>query len=142
MTWLLAPLLIAATWHVEQCQGTVFGYPGDRLAGGRALWLRRRVRPGDVGIAHRSLELGSSVLVLNERTRRAIVVRVIDRGPYGATVDGQWINYAPRYRTQHRLTRKAGRGRIRYRGCVDLTPRAAKLLGHNGRERVVLFWRR
>jgi hypothetical protein len=122
-------LITALFARPESCTASVFGYPGDRLAGGDALHLKRPVGPDDVGIAHRRHRLGSRVLVVNQRTGLAVVATVIDRGPYGKLDDsGQWFNGA-------RERDRPGR----YRGCADLTPRAAEWIDHNGLERVRVY---
>jgi hypothetical protein len=110
----------------ETCIATIFAQPGDKHAGGRSPWLRRRVRPTDLGVAHRTHPLGSWVKVTNLRTGKSVRVRVIDRGPYGKLdARGRWFNGA-------RHPRRRGR----FRGCVDLTPATARRIDHNGFERV------
>lgn len=115
----------------EKCIATVFGTPGDRWAGGNAMCLGKPVGPYTLGIAHRSLPCGTPVLVRNVRTGRAIVVPVIDRGPYGALLeDGTWA--VKRSRTDPG----------RWRGCADLTPLTGMLIGHDGWDRVHLSYAR
>jgi hypothetical protein len=110
----------------ETCIATIFAQPGDKHAGGRSPWLRRRVRPTDLGVAHRTRPLGSWVKVTNLRTGKSARVRVIDRGPYGKVdARGRWFNGA-------RYPRRRGR----YRGCVDLTVATARRIDHNGFERI------
>jgi rare lipoprotein A len=53
------------------------GFQGDRTASGERFDQRQLVA------AHRNLPLGSVVRVTNLENGRSIVVRVIDRGPYG-----------------------------------------------------------
>lgn len=126
----------------EECIATIFAQPGDKHAGGRSPWLRRRVRPTDLGIAHRTRPLGSWVRVTNLRTGKSARVRVIDRGPFGRTDrNGSWYNGASEYRTCRR--RGFGledpacyRSKSRFVGCADLTPAVARRIGHNGKERV------
>jgi rare lipoprotein A len=69
---------------------------GSRTASGR------RLDPGALTAAHRSLPFGSRVRVTNRHNGRSIVVTVIDRGPFV-------------------------RGRI-----IDLTPAAGRALGFSG----------
>jgi rare lipoprotein A len=69
---------------------------GSRTASGR------RLDPGALTAAHRSLPFGSKVRVTNRHNGRSIVVTVIDRGPFV-------------------------RGRI-----IDLTPAAGRALGFSG----------
>ncbi len=118
-------LLLATTLA---CNATIFGYPGDKWAGGDALALKRPVNPTDMGIAHRTWPLGTTVMVYNPRTKLFAVGTVIDRGPYGAMHKGKWV-----------LKRKR-RDPGKWRGCVDLTPALAKAVQHNGYEKVRV-WR-
>jgi rare lipoprotein A len=53
------------------------GFDGDRTASGVAFDQRQLVS------AHRTLPLGSLVKVTNLENGRSVVVRVIDRGPFG-----------------------------------------------------------
>jgi rare lipoprotein A len=41
------------------------------------------MRPNELTAAHRTLPLGTRVLVTNVRNGRTVVVRITDRGPYG-----------------------------------------------------------
>jgi rare lipoprotein A len=69
---------------------------GSRTASGR------RLDPGALTAAHRSLPFGSRVRVTNRSNGRSVVVTVIDRGPFV-------------------------RGRV-----IDVTPAAAHALGFSG----------
>jgi hypothetical protein len=111
----------------EVCVSTIFGYPGDQWAGGNALLLKRPVNSRDLGIAHRTLPLGSEVLVYSQRTHRVSWAVVIDRGPYGAMYDGRW-----------RLKKRRSDPGV-WRGCADLTPRVARRLGHDGWDRIAVY---
>ena len=64
--------------------------------------------PQGLTAAHRSLPFGTKVRVTNKRNGRSVVVRINDRGPFV-------------------------KGRI-----IDLTPRAARLLGFSGLTTVAL----
>jgi len=75
---------------------------GSRTASGR------RLDPGALTAAHRSLPFGSQVRVTNRSNGRSVVVTVIDRGPFV-------------------------RGRI-----IDVTPAAARALGFSGTAAVTL----
>jgi rare lipoprotein A len=75
---------------------------GSRTASGR------RLDPGALTAAHRSLPFGSKVRVTNRSNGRSVVVTVIDRGPFV-------------------------RGRI-----IDVTPAAARALGFSGTTPVTL----
>lgn len=128
MSNLIAALFTFLLGPPETCNSTFFGTPGDKWAGGDALYLRRPINDRDVGIAHRSLKLGSAVVIVHARTGLFTVAQVVDRGPYGAIhPDGHW--YVKK--------RKAWPGK--WRGCADLTPRTARLIGHDGWDRVHVF---
>jgi hypothetical protein len=128
ITTLLALLASLAGAPDERCSSTIFGQPGDKWAGGNALALGRPVAPDDIGIAHRRLPLRSVVLLRNERTGRATLATVLDRGPYGATMpDGSWG-----------LKRRHSEPGA-WKGCADLTPRAASILEHDGRDPVSIW---
>jgi rare lipoprotein A len=82
------------------------GFNGDRTANGEVFDQRKLVA------AHRTLPLGSVVRVTNLENGRRVVLRVIDRGPYGRN---------------HR------------KGCIiDVSKAAARRLGfvHDGLSRV------
>jgi hypothetical protein len=104
----------------ETCNATRFGRPGDKWAGGDALYLKRPVGADDVGVAHRTLPLGAFVVVQNLETSKIAVGQVIDRGPYGAIHEGEW--------TLKRKKSEPGN----WRGCLDMTPRLTEILGHDG----------
>ncbi len=124
---LIALALTGGKSHgTEVCSSTIFGQPGDKWAGGDALHLGRPVGKNDEGIAHRTLPIGSRVMVRNLRTQQTTITTVIDRGPYGAIHDGKW------------LVKKRPHHPGKWRGCADLTPATASTIGHNGRERVSL----
>lgn len=53
----------------------------------------RRFDPGSISAAHKTLPLGSVVVVRNLENNRSVVVRVEDRGPY---VEGRIIDVTPR----------------------------------------------
>ncbi len=121
----------------ELCNATQFGHAGDKLAGGVAPYLGRHVRPTDNGIAHRTLPMGSRVLLINPRNGRTTRTRVIDRGPFGrVSRTGKWYNGAPLYRRLRRARKPIPRKG--WRGCVDMTPRVRRALRHNGFEPVIV----
>jgi hypothetical protein len=108
------------------CNASIFGDEDDEMKGGEAVCLHRDLRPDDIGIAHRDLPCGTRVRLRNPRTGREVVAKVVDHGPYGAKVGKRWV-----------IKRKASDPGI-WRGCVDLTSRAARMIGHNGFEPVIL----
>ena len=105
---------------------SIFGYPGDKWAGGDAICLKRPINNKDVGIAHRWWPCGTKVAIYNFRTNKWVQAKVVERGPYGATLRGKWV-----------LKRRQSDPGT-YRGVADLTPRAARLLNHNGFETVMV----
>ncbi len=112
---------------IQVCMSTQFGHPGDGY-GGRTptILYKRPVRPGDMGIAHRTWPMGARIIIKNLRTGLEAHARVIDRGPYGKLDKrGRWFN-----------SRKERKRVGKYRGCADLTPSLAKAIGHDGRDRV------
>jgi len=136
----LVAALLAST-PAQSCGSTLYGYRaadvypstgrvighGDSMAGGKTIWFQRSPRL-DTGVAHRTLALGSWVIVENPKTGDREVLRVIDRGPWGKLApDGKWFVDT---------TRKAPGT---YRGCLDLTYPAGVLLHHSGRQRV-RYW--
>ena len=61
--------------HAET--GIAAFYGGGRTASGEVSG------PNGLTAAHRTLPFGTKVLVTNVRNGRTVVVRIIDRGPYG-----------------------------------------------------------
>jgi rare lipoprotein A len=61
--------------HAET--GRAAFYSGGRTASGE------RTGPNGLTAAHRTLPFGTMVRVTNIRNGRAVVVRIVDRGPYG-----------------------------------------------------------
>ena len=87
------------------------GCPQRTSRGGHRM---RRLRVDDVVVASFALPCDANVWILNPRTGLLAVARVADRGP------GRARRWTARF-------------------DLDLSPRLAALLGHNGRERV-LWW--
>ena len=52
-------------------------YSGGRTASGEV------TGPAGLTAAHRTLPFGTKVLVTNVRNGKTVVVRIVDRGPYG-----------------------------------------------------------
>lgn len=59
--------------------------------------------------AHRTLPFGTRVVVTSPRTRRSVVVRINDRGPF---VRGRIIDLSPAAATELGLTKKMGITRV------------------------------
>jgi rare lipoprotein A len=64
-------------WPVHAESGMAAFYSGGRTASGEV------VGPNGLTAAHRTLPFGTMVLVTNHRNGRTVVVRIVDRGPYG-----------------------------------------------------------
>lgn len=122
MTWLHFLLLLL---HAHTCVASEFGWKSDPLRGGPAACLRRPLRPGELGVAHRFLPCGARVLVLNPRTWEFVVAPVVDHGPYGAMSDGEWV--IKRHREDPG----------EWRGCLDLSRGAAGAIEHDGMRSVI-----
>ncbi|MDZ4841201.1 MAG: septal ring lytic transglycosylase RlpA family protein [Hyphomicrobium aestuarii] len=98
-----AALVFAAVWATPAAAetGIASRYSEiSRTASGR------KVSPGDLVAAHRTLPFGTRVTVENLSNRRTVTVVIVDRGPFI-------------------------RGRI-----IDLSPAAARALGFSGLARV------
>jgi rare lipoprotein A len=61
--------------HAES--GRAAFYSGGRTASGE------RTGPNGLTAAHRTLPFGTRVRVTNHRNGKSVVVRIVDRGPYG-----------------------------------------------------------
>jgi rare lipoprotein A len=61
--------------HAES--GLAAFYSGGRTASGEV------TRPTGLTAAHRTLPFGTKVLVTNVRNGKTVIVRMVDRGPYG-----------------------------------------------------------
>jgi peptidoglycan lytic transglycosylase len=70
----LSSLAISAV-HAET--GRAAFYSGGRTASGE------RTGPNGLTAAHRTLPFGTRVRVTNKRNGKTVVVRIVDRGPYG-----------------------------------------------------------
>ena len=109
---------------------TRFGDPGDQLAGDHLYCTGKKMEPGQLACAHRTLPCGTVVMLENPRTGRFGVCQVLDRGPFGAKLDtGEWAF----------KIHQNDPGR--WRGVIDLSPAVSRALDHNGRERVRLYYK-
>ena len=81
---------------------SVYGFPGDKHAGGTQTANGEVMNPDGLTAAHRTLPFGSRVRVTHRVNGLSVVVRINDRGPFIA-------------------------GRV-----IDLSPRAAAALGFSG----------
>lgn len=109
----------------QPCLGTIFGFEGDKYAGGEAVCVHRKIRPNERGIALRDAPCGTRYKLTNPDNGRVTYAKVMDHGPYGALI-------------------KDRRGKVRWgikrreqdpgdwRGCVDMSVQVAKDLHHDG----------
>lgn len=142
-TWLFVLSLALQPLHQETGRGSTLHrdtgiastyYVGDRLDNGRLACAhgRRWTGADEVLAAHRTLPCGTLVLVVNAKTGSAAWIPIRDRGPYGGVMpDGHWVVKRP----GDRATASA-----RYRGVIDLSIAAARLIGLPGMGRVTLYW--
>jgi len=128
---LLAAFVGLANLQYDRGLATRFGDPGDRLAGKHLSCTHQKLAPGQMACAHRTLPCGTTLILQNPRNRRFAVCQVLDRGPFGAILPtGSWG-------VKIRRTQPGA-----WRGILDLAPAVAKALGHNGRERIRIFYQR
>ena len=129
-------LLIAAFFgltglHYDRGLATRYGDPGDRLAGKHLSCTHQHIQPGQLVCAHRTLPCGTTLILENPRNGRFALCEVLDRGPFGAIMPtGQWGVKIHRDEPGD------------WRGILDLSPAVADALGHNGRERIRVFYQR
>lgn len=135
-------MTIAAT-SPQSCTTTLYGhlatdtYPSngrpigfaDSLAKEPTIWFQRSARL-DEGLAHRTLPLGTWVVMENPFTHEQGVFRVTDRGPY-SKVD-------PATHKPFTDVRNA-RPEVPYSGCFDISYLAGVVLKHSGRQRI-RYW--
>ncbi len=125
-------LALSATPDVatEAGQAAVFGYEGDELAGGPLACTGKQLRPGQMVCAHRTLPCGTRLLVQNLSSQRLATCRVLDRGPFGASLPGGRF-----------VIKRTAAQRGTWRGVVDVSPAVAARLGmHHSVARVRLVY--
>jgi len=128
---LLAALFGLATMHYDRGLATRFGDPGDHLTGKHLSCTHEHIQPGQLVCAHRTLPCGTTLILENPRTGRFALCEVLDRGPFGAIMPtGQWGVKIHKNEPGD------------WRGILDLSPAVAQALGHNGRERIRVFYQR
>jgi rare lipoprotein A (peptidoglycan hydrolase) len=128
---LVAALVGQASLSFDRGVATRYGDPGDKWAGPHLSCTHKKMEPGQLVCAHRTLPCGTVVMLENPRTGRFAVCEVLDRGPFGAILpSGDWG-------VKIRASEPGS-----WRGVIDLSPAVAKALAHNGRERVRLVYQR
>lgn len=123
-------------------------------------WWFKKVKPGQAIVAHRSLPCGTKVYVTTRRTGKGAWLTVGDRGPYGACVRKttlfRWMQgLTPKKRREvtwkpstfcsnkHEkgfvwYVKKHARWPGTWRGVLDISHTARRLIGHNGFEHVTI----
>jgi hypothetical protein len=126
---LLAAIFGLTNLHYVRGLATRFGDPGDLLAGKHLSCTHQKMQPGQLACAHRTLPCGTTLILENPRNGRFAVCEVLDRGPFGAILpSGAWaMKIHPNEPGD-------------WRGILDLAPAVADALGHNGRERIRVFY--
>lgn len=109
------------------CIASVFGYEDDAHKGGEAICVHRNLREDEIGIASRDLKCGTKVVLINPRTGRKVVAKVVDHGPYGAKLGRRWV-------VKRKLSDPG-----EWRGCLDITQRTQQVLRHNGFEELTYY---
>ena len=111
--------VLAAVFGIGTDDGyaTLYGDPGDPLAGGDLACTHQPIPVDEPVCAHRWLPCGTQVVVVNLERPGATTCRVADRGPFGTDRYGRW------------------------RGVIDLTPFAASAVRLDGRDNVRLFYK-
>ena len=128
---LIAGLFGLVSMQYDRGLATRFGDPGDQLAGKHLSCTHQKLQPGQLVCAHRTLPCGTPLILENPRNGRFAVCEVLDRGPFGAIMpSGHWGMKIRRNQPGS------------WRGIIDLAPAVALALGHNGRERVRVFYQR
>ncbi len=136
----IVAMTIAALGAPQSCHSTMYGhlatdvYPSngriigysDSTDGIKTIWFQRSPRL-DVGVAHRTLPVGSWIIVENPFTGDRDVFRVIDRGPYAKRVGGKMI------------TDVKGSHSEPYASCLDITYLAGVKLRHSGSQRIRMW---
>lgn len=97
--------IMAAAWIIvmAMCHSASAVTPAPLRDSGRATWygngnhhgsVRADGKPFDPNeplFAHRWIRLGTYVLVVNTETGKSLCAPVLDRGPYGALYQGEWV---------------------------------------------------
>jgi hypothetical protein len=128
---LIAALFGLTTLSYDRGVATRFGDPGDMLTGAHLSCTHQHIQPGQLVCAHRTLPCGTTLILENPRTGNFALCEVLDRGPFGAILpSGAWGVKIHKDEPGD------------WRGILDLSPAVAQALGHNGRERIRVFYQR
>src|SRR3954466_9882997 len=76
----------------ETSFASIYGYVGDKTAGGPKAANGEKIRTTDMSAAHKSIPFGTKVRVTNLVNGLSAIVRINDRGPF---VGGRIIDLTP-----------------------------------------------
>ena len=102
---------------VDGGYATLYGFPGDDLAGTSLACVHRAIPQDEPVCAHRWLPCGTRLVVVNLDRPGTGVCWVGDRGPYGVDVPTQ-----------------------RWRGILDMTPLAARQVRLDGKDPIRMIY--
>ena len=115
-------------------------------------WWFKKVKRGDPIVAHRWLPCGTRVYVQTVGQPKGAWLIVGDRGPYGACVHKSKLPKRAVWKPSPWCRKKYGRHSVwyikkrsswpgRWRGVMDISHTARRLIGHDGFHRVtVRYW--
>ncbi len=107
---------------------TIFGQSDDKTAGGKLACQPTEIVGDSYVCASRDLACGTVLILQNPKNDRISYCVVRDKGPWGATLpDGSWA-----------LKRRFSDPGV-WRGSLDISPASAKLMHHNGMQRIVAW---
>jgi hypothetical protein len=104
---------------------SIFGTVGDKWQGGTLGCKPKEYALKQFVCAHRYYPCGTILILENPLNGKRSYCSVQDRGPYGAVDEnGEWF------------VKKTAEEPGTWRGVLDIAPRPAKQLGHNGLQRI------
>jgi rare lipoprotein A (peptidoglycan hydrolase) len=109
---------VAAEVTTEVGRAAVFGYEGDKWAGGPLACTGKTLQKGQAVCAHRTIPCGTRLLLQNLSNHRIATCRVLDRGPFGARLPGGGF-----------VLKRNAHAKGTWQGVVDMSPPVAARLG-------------
>jgi len=140
-----------AAWKKEYM--TIRGRKVKVSTGKPYCWWYRKVKRGDPIVAHRSLPCGTRVYVQVAGTDRGAWLTVGDRGPYGACIHKKDLPRGVTWKPSPWCRKKYGRRWVWYvkkrprwpgiyRGVMDISHTARRIIGHSGFQHVIIrYWK-